>query len=322
MRRSPDNFASIPMSIPLIILIGVGESRLLQLIYLLPVIWSSLLVSSYLEVWLLRNSIKSRTTVFLALYLFEGTVATLVSTLVYLPSLLEKQVIGIVILTGSIFAASYAIAHYLKTKAGPTFPSGVYSAELTERIATMLESNDKGIPSVYLSQFTDFRRKKIAITLKERKIFLLDSLIETLSPDETDALLAYSFFKYSHGENTRIVYLIATVFAFEADIFAYILMGGFPNLGIIILPIVGVLLLIEIIFSPLIIGFMALNQNGSADRYAAKMTGNPGAVASLIRKLEGWDNPIPPLMGRFGRLISWLTQRNRNRRLSYLARKQ
>ncbi len=94
MRRSPDNFASVPMIIPLIILLQVEASRSLQLIYLLPVIWSSLLVSSYLDVWLLRNSIKSRTALFLALYLFEGTLVTLVSTLVYLPSLLEKQFPG------------------------------------------------------------------------------------------------------------------------------------------------------------------------------------------------------------------------------------
>lgn len=91
MRRSPDNFASVPMIIPLIILLQVEASRSLQLIYLLPVIWSSLLVSSYLDVWLLRNSIKSRTALFLALYMFEGTLVTLVSTLIYLPYLLEKQ---------------------------------------------------------------------------------------------------------------------------------------------------------------------------------------------------------------------------------------
>ena len=151
---------------------------------------------------------------------------------------------------------------------------------------------------------------------------MLDSFTNTLSSHETDALLAHSFFKYYHGEDTRILYLIATVLTFEADIFAYILMGGFPSLGIIILPLVGALLLIEFIFSPLIIGYMALSQNGSADKYAAKIICNSGAVASLIGKLEGWDNPIPPLKGRIGRIVSWLIQRNRSRRLSYLARRQ
>jgi Zn-dependent protease with chaperone function len=322
MHRSPDNFASIPMIIPLIILLELGESRSLQLVYLLPVIWTSLLVSSYLIVWLLKNSIRSRTAVFLAFYMAEGAVATLVSTLAYLPSLPEKQALGIIILTVSIFVASYAIVRYSKTKAGKTVPSGTYSAELTERMQTVLGGDDKGIPSVYLSGFTDNRGKKIATVRKEKKIFLLDSLAKTLTRDESDALLAYSFFKYSHSEETRVVYLIATVFAFEADVFAYILMGGFPGPGIIILPIVGVLLLVEIIFSPIIIGFAALSQNGRSDRYAAKVTGNPGAVASMIYKVEGWDTPIPQLLGRSGRMVSWLLQRHRNRRLSYLAGKQ
>ena len=140
MRRSPDNFASVPMIIPLIILLQVEASRSLQLIYLLPVIWSSLLVSSYLDVWLLKNSIKSRTALFLALYLFEGTLVTLVSTLVYLPSLLKKQFPGIMILTGTMLAVTYAMVRYLKTKTGTVHPNGDYSVELTERINKMLES--------------------------------------------------------------------------------------------------------------------------------------------------------------------------------------
>ncbi|MEM0155543.1 MAG: hypothetical protein QW597_02930 [Thermoplasmataceae archaeon] len=310
------------MSIPLLILVEIGSSKLLQIIYLLPIIWSSLLVSSYLVVWLLRYSIKSRAVVFLVLYLVEGSIATLVSTIAYLPSLLEKQILGIIILTALLYSASYSIIRFTKRKADNTVPGGVYSANLTEMVHRTLGRDDGNIPSVFLSELMVRPDRKIYTVRREKKIFLLDSFAKMLSPEEMKALLAYSIYKYFHNEDVKMIYLIATFFAFEADIFAYVMMGGFPNFGVIILPVVGILMFVEIIFSPVIVGIIAVNQKGSADRYAAKVTGDPAAVASLLHKLEGSDIQITSISGRSGKLLSWFIHRSRNRRLSNLSKKQ
>ncbi len=312
-------FGSLPLSFPLLIYLTIGPSKQLALVYLLPLIWTTIPVSSFLFVWILRNHVTRKIGTFLAVYLFEASFATIVAVLAYLPSLLGREIIGISIATFLIYTGFLAVIVVSRTRENSVELHGNFNPELSDRLKKLLGEGYKNVPDVYtVSGIAKYPSRPTIMGKDKKRMYVDEDTFKGLNQEELDAILLHRFFKGISRASVIYALFGVTIAAIEIDIFIYILVGGFPNLGIFVLPVVGVALLLEIMFMPLILLLPIFWADRRADRNTVSVTGNRQAQVSMINKVQGNGEITPLRHGRIYLLAFHILQREQKKRLSRL----
>lgn len=106
-----------------------------------------------------------------------------------------------------------------------------------------------------------------------------------LSQDELYVTLSYAYYlTKSHG-SVKKIYVLFTPFAALADAFIYFIMGGYPALGLILVPVTGILLILSIISFPILFAGFECSSVIRTDRFAVRTSRNHGALISAIDKI-------------------------------------
>ncbi len=315
------SFGSLPLMFPLIIFLFLAQQKALALIYLLLLIWAILPVSSYIFVKIFSFQLKKKVQAFLAVYLFEGALATSVSILAYIKSLEGREIVGIAIATVLIYLTFTVIVLYVR---GLEMKINIKSTDdegLSDRLKSILGTKYTDVPTVSLVPMgTPMVRNVRTITHGEKRIILEQVVKDVLNESEMDSLLLREYSKTLAHWELSFILLLPTVFAVEIDAFLYFYLGGSASLGIFILPVVGALLLLEIVFSPIILVMLSFRPTRASDRFVVKITGNPEALVSAIQKLDNLGASTKLDQGKSAGFFKKLIEREKNKRLATISR--
>lgn len=311
--------ANLVFFIPPWALGGLVISHLLSIVYLLPLVWSVLFLSTWEYVVLLNDYVKSRLATFLALYLSVGSVISLIFILQLISSFSEKVILVLVFVT----VIAYCIPVGITILAGKkelqkeAFPDEV----LSQRLKELVSGRHHAIPEVCIMPAPIAGKAPVyAEDVMGKRILITRQITEALSQEEMDAVLAHEYYlTKSHG-SVKNLFLIFTPIIADADVFLYFMMGGLPSIGIIVVPISAVTLLFCIFLFPLIVLRFQHLPVRAADRFAIKTTGNSRVLLSAIEKITEIQGAPSFTEGRLAQRILKSSEKSHRKRLARIER--
>ena len=225
---------------------------------------------------------------FVVIYFPEASLFTLAAFLPQIISFTQKFILVVSFIT----ILAYLIPLGLIFKAGKKEMETecIVDKGLTERLKKILGNVSKVMPEVCIMPAPNYGKPHLAVQdIRHRRILITRQLTEMLSQDEMDVTLSYAYYlTKSHG-SVKKTYILFTPFVALADAFIYFIMGGSPALGLILVPVTGILLILSIISFPILFPVLLARFDYSsvirADRFAVRTTGNPGALISAIDKI-------------------------------------
>ena len=273
---------------PAIILTYIAFSGLLPLTYFVAIVWSILALTTWLFLRILIDYVGSLRNTFVVIYFPEASLFTLAAFLPRIASFNQRFILVVSFIT----ILAYLIPLGLIFKAGKKEMETecIVDKGLTQRLKKILGSDRKVTPEVCIMPAPNYGKPHLAVQdIRRRRILITRQLTEMLSQDETDATLSYAYYlTKSHG-SVKKTYILFTPFVALADAFIYFIMGGFPALGFILVPVTGILLILSIISFPILFPILFARFDYSsvirADRFAVRTTRNPGALISAIDKI-------------------------------------
>lgn len=165
---------------------------------------------------------------------------------------------------------------------------------LQQRLANLVREAGAQVLGVYGWTVSDSTRKANATLVgigRTRRILLSDTLLDNYSDDEVEVVLAHELAHHVHGDMWRGLAFntILTFASFYAA--ALVLRVAGPHVGVTDPSDVAGLPLVMLVFGALAVAVLPLANAQSreherrADRFALRLTGNPAAFASAMRRL-------------------------------------
>ncbi|OWP57017.1 MAG: hypothetical protein B2I17_02275 [Thermoplasmatales archaeon B_DKE] len=277
------------LNTPAIVLAYFATSGLISIYYFIPIAWSVLILTTWLFLRSLIDYVGNFRNMFFAIYFPESAIFTLMAFLRQITSFNERAALVLSFIT----ILAYLIPVGIIIKAGKQemkkecFPDET----LTGRLRELTGKNHGVAPEVCIMPIPNYGKSHVITQeIKARRVLITRELIEMLSRDEMDSTLCYaSYLAKSHGA-VKSLFTFFTPYVALADVFFYLILGGFPGLGLILVPVTGVLLILGVVLFPILLPTLLVRFTFSpvsaADRFAIRTTGNIDALLSALDKIQ------------------------------------
>jgi Zn-dependent protease with chaperone function len=277
------------LEIPALVLAYMVNFVSLPFFYFILIVWSVLILTTWLFLITLVGHSTHLRNAFFALYFPEASLFTMIAFLPQIGSF--NQQVMLVLSCVTILAYLIPFGIMLKSGTREMETKSYIDEAMTARLRDLVGKNHKVIPEVHIMPAPIYGKTHlVSQDIRAKRILITKQLAETLTNDEMNAALCNAYYIVKSRCSVKNLFVLFTPLVALTDLFVYFIMGGSPSLGVFLVPLTGVLLVLSIILFPLlsIVLFAKLNHiyTINADRFVVKITGNVASLLSSLNKIH------------------------------------
>ena len=277
------------LNIPALVLAYMVNLDFLPTFYFIPIVWSVLILTTWLFLRTLIGHPTYLRNAFFAIYFPEASLFTMFTFLPQIGSFNQRVMLVLSFVT--ILAYLIPIGIVLITGTREMETESYIDDAMTARLRDIVGKNHKAIPEVHIMPAPNYGKTHlVSQDIRAKRILITKQLAETLSNDEMNAALCNAYYMAKSHCSVKNLFVLFTPIVALTDLFIYFIMGGSPALGVILVPVTGVLLVLGIISFPVLSTVLLAKFNHScaiiADRFVVKTTGNVAALLSALNKIQ------------------------------------
>ena len=277
------------LEIPALVLAYMVNVVSLPLLYFIPIVWSVLILTTWLFLITMVGHATYLRNAFFAIYFPEASLFTMIAFLPQIGSF--NQQVMLVLSFVTILAYLIPIGIMLKSGTREMETESYIDEAMTARLRDLVGKNHKVIPEVHITPAPNYGKTHlVSQDIRAKRILITKQLAETLTNDEMNAALCNAYYIVKSRCSVKTLFVFFTPLVALTDLFFYFIMGGSPALGVFLVPLIGALLVLSIILFPLlfIVLFAKLNHSYviMADRFVVKTTGSVASLLSALNKIH------------------------------------